>query len=202
MKKIVIAVIAIVTLASCTQAKFGVINTEKLIKEYKGTLVVESEMKVKSEQSQKNLEKEFQSFQAKVTAYQKNAGKMSAKNRTKTEQQLGAEQQMLQQKNQQIQYQTQSEGQEAIKKIAEKVNVFIKDYGKKNNYKIIFGTVDLNGAVMYNEDSVDLTESILTALNSDYDKDNSSDKKEEAPVKTEDVKKEIKTETKKEETKK
>jgi outer membrane protein len=196
MKKIIIALVAIVSLASCTQAKFGVVNTEKLIKEYKETVDAEATIKEKSEKTQKDLEHLYQAFQAKVADYQKNVRKMSAKVRAQKEQELGQEQQMLQQKQQQAQYQVQNDGQEAIKKIAEKVNTYIKDYGKKNGYQIIFGTVDLNGAVMFNEDKIDLTNVILKALNDQYT--NGSSTKEETPVKEE-----VKTEeTKKEENKK
>ena len=188
MKKIVIALVAILTLASCTQPKVGVVNTEKLIKEYKETVNAEAEIKENSEKTQKDLEHLYQAFQAKVTDYQKNAAKMSSKVRVQKEQELGAEQQMIQQKQQQAQYQVQNDGQAAIKKIAEKVNTYIKDYGKKNGYQIIFGTVNLNGAVMYNEDKVDLTDVVLKALNDKYTSGDSTT--EEAPAKTEETKKE------------
>jgi len=165
MKKIVIALVAILTLASCTQPKVGVVNTEKLIKEYKETVNAEAEIKEKSEKTQKNLEHLYQAFQAKVTDYQKNAAKMSSKVRAQKEQELGAEQQMIQQKQQQAQYQVQNDGQAAIKKIAEKVNTYIKDY------------------------KVDLTDVVLKALNDKYTS-GSSTTEEETPAKTEETKKE------------
>ncbi len=192
MKKIIIALVAIVSLASCTQAKFGVVNTEKLIKEYKETVDAEAKIKENSEKTQKELEAAIQAFQNKVVEYQKAAAKMSAKTRAQKEQQLGAEQQQLQQRQQQAQYQIQNDGQATIKKIAEKVNTFIKDYGKKNGYQIIFGTVDLNGAVMYNEDKIDLTDTVLKALNDEYSSGDTT--KEEAPAKAEDKKEETKKE--------
>jgi len=195
MKKVVIALLAIVTLASCTQAKFGVVNTEKLITEYKETKDIEATVKVDEEKAKKEVDNLIQSFQAKVVAYQKAARKMSAKKRAAKEQELGAEQQMIQQKQQQVQYDVQNNGQKAIKGISEKVNDFVKDYGKKNGYQIIFGTVNINGAVMYNEDKIDLTDILLKELNDSYKKGNSSDKKEETL-------KEAKEETKTEDTKK
>jgi len=199
MKKVIIALVAMVSLASCNQAKVGVVNTEKLIKDYQETVDKEASIKEKQDKMQKDLEASYKAFQVKVDNYRKNAGKMSAKKRQETEQQLGAEQQKLQQQQQQAQYTVQNDGQAAIKKIAEKVNTYIKDYGKKNGYQIIFGTVDLNGAVMYNEDKIDLTETVLTALNNQYKNGNTSDKKEE--TKKEETKKED-TPVKKEDSKK
>lgn len=202
MKKILFVLMATLTLASCTQ-KIGYVNTEKLIKEYKGTVIVEAEIKEKSEKEEANVKMLITAFQNKVAEYQKGAGKMSAKARQQAEQQLGAEQQMIQQKQQQIQYQVQGEGQAAIKKIAEEVDVFIKDYGKKNGYQMIFGTVNLNGAVMYGDAKTDLTDIVLTSMNDSYGKKDTSDKKEEKKEEVKEEKKETTTdkavETKKEE---
>lgn len=186
MNKVIIALLAVVTLASCTQPKFGVVNTEKIITEYQETVDAEAKIKVTEENSKKEIDALVQAFQVKVGEYQKNASKMSSKKRAQTEQALGAEQQMIQQKQQQVQYQIQNEGQKVIKEIATNVNDFVKDYGKKNGYQIIFGTVNLNGAVMYSEDKVDLTETILTALNNSYKKGDASTKEE---TKSEEVKK-------------
>jgi len=190
MNKIVIVLLAIVTLTSCTP-KVGVVNTEKLITDYKETVKVEKEIKEKQEKAKQEIEVLIQEFQAKIVTYQKEAKKMSQKSRAQKEQALAVEQQNIQQKQQQLPYQIQQEGADAIQKISKKVNEFVKDYGKKNGYQIIFGTVNVNGAVMYNEDKVDLTDILLKSLNDAYSKDNSSEetkeeKKEE--TKTEDVK--------------
>ena len=200
MKNLVIAVIAIVTLASCTQAKVGFVNSETVMKEYSEVSVVEAQLKEQSEKRAKDFEKLGQAFQAKYMKLQSEASKMSSKKRDQVGQELQAENQRLQQMQQQLQYQTQTDGQVAIKKIAEKVNTFIKDYGKKNGYQFILGTVDLNGAVMYGDEKIDLTKLVIKGLNDAYE--NKDAKKEEVktetPAKTEDVK----TETKKEDAKK
>lgn len=190
MKKTVIALLAIVTLASCAP-KVGVVNTEKLITDYQETVEAEADIKAKQEKAKQEIEASIQAFQAKVATYQKEVQKLSKKARAQKEQELTLEQQQIQQKQQQLPYQIQQEGAEVIQKISKKVNEFVKDYGKKNGYQIIFGTVNTNGAVMYNEDKVDLTDMFLTSLNDAYKKgDTSEEKKEE--VKTEEVKKEDK----------
>ena len=196
MKKLLFIVLATLTLASCTQEKTGFVDTEKLVKEYKETIAVESEITAKSDKFNKELEPYLKAFQAKVTEYQAKAAKMSARKRAQKEQELGAEDQMIRQQQQQIQYQVQQEAQTAMKPVYEKVNKFVKDYGKKNGYKYIFGTVNLNGSVMYGDDKSDLTSTILTALNDAHGKD-------ETPVesKTEAVKEEVKEAVKVEETK-
>lgn len=177
MKKALIALLAIVTLASCTQPKIGVVNTEKLITEYQGTKDVDAELKAKQEKATQDIESLIKAFQVKVAAYQKAAAKMSKKVRAEKEQALGAEQQMIQKRQQELPYKLQNDNAEAIKKIAKTVNDFVKDYGKKNGYQTIFGTVNLNGAVMYNEAKVDLTDMLLKSLNDSYKKDSKGDTK-------------------------
>ena len=193
MKKIIIALVTVLSLASCTQQKIGFVNSETIMEEYKKVKDVEADLKAKSDKSKADLDNLVKAFQAKVVAYQKTVRTMSAKARAQKEQALTQEQQMLQQKQQQLQYQAQNDGQAAIKKIAEDVNDFIKDYGKKNGYQLILGTVNLNGAVMYGDDKIDLTKVIVDGLNSAYNKgDTDSDKKEEKPAKTEAKKDETK----------
>lgn len=196
MKKVVLVVLAAVTFASCTQSKVGVVNTEKLITDYKETVKAEADIKAKQEKAGAEIELAIKSFQTKVAEYQKAAGKMSKQNRAKAEQQLSAEQQAIQQQQQQLPYQIQNEGAEIIKTISEKVNTYVKDYGKKNGYQIIFGTVNLNGAVMYNEEKVDLTDMLLKELNAAYEKGDA--KEETKEVKEEDTKEEKKEEVKEE----
>ena len=205
MKKTVIAIIAIVTLASCTQSKTGFVNSETIMKEYSEVSAVEAELKEQSEKRAKDFEKLGQDFQAKYMKFQAEAAKMSAKKRDQKMQELQKENQSLQQMQQQLQYQTQADGQEAIKKIAEKVNTFIKDYGKKNGYQLILGTVDLNGAVMYGDEKIDLTKIIIKGLNDAYEnKDTKTEetKSEETKTATPTKVEEVKTATKKEDAKK
>ena len=47
---------------------------------------------------------------------------------------------------------------------------FVKEYAKTNGYSYIFGTSDASRSVMYGEESNDVTEEVLTALNSSYKK--------------------------------
>lgn len=51
--------------------------------------------------------------------------------------------------------------------ILNQINSFVSDYGKKNEYKIIFGTTS-SGNLMYAEDNMDITEEILNVMNQNY----------------------------------
>ncbi|KAA9324907.1 OmpH family outer membrane protein [Adhaeribacter soli] len=58
-----------------------------------------------------------------------------------------------------------------------KINSYIQEYGKKNNYKMILGTTN-DGSILYGLDQDDLTEKVLADLNASYSGGTNSDKKE------------------------
>ena len=82
----------------------------------------------------------------------------------------------LQQKQQVLQQQMQFEQQQLgqafqteIDSLIVKVKDFVKDYGKTNNYTYILGTSDAAASVLYGSEENDLTQTILDALNANYE---------------------------------
>ena len=51
--------------------------------------------------------------------------------------------------------------------VLQKINSFIQDYGKENNYTIILGATD-QGSILYGKEQEDLTETMLKILNEQY----------------------------------
>ena len=49
------------------------------------------------------------------------------------------------------------------------INDYVKEFGKRKGYKIIFGASG-GGNIMYADESSDLTEEVLKGLNAEYDK--------------------------------
>lgn len=185
MKNIIIVLITVFALTSCTQQKIGYVNTEKLIQDYKGTKAAEEKLKEKSTQIQSDLAKMKTAFQEKVQ-------KMSKREVNKNLQQLQQEDNFIKQREQQAQYTLQGESQKSLEKVSKEVNDFVKKYAKDNGYTFILGTVELNGSVMYGDEKADVTYDVLKLLNKQYiepsenteekttsEKETKSDKKEE-----------------------
>lgn len=184
MKKIIIILIGVLTLTSCTQ-KIGFVNTEKLIQDYKGTKAVEEILKERSTNMQMELTRMETAFQEKVK-------KMSKKQLNKKMNELNQENNFIQQQKQQAQYTLQGESQKSLEEVSKEVNDFVKKYAKDNGYKFILGTVELNGSVMYGDEEVDITYDILKILNNKYIEPSEKEVKE---VKEDDKKVEEKKET-------
>ena len=80
---------------------------------------------------------------------------------------LAAEAQQLQQERQNRMGKFQVESQRTIDSLITKVKDKVKAYGKANGYSYIYGSNDA-GSVLYGKDELDVTEQILTELNTTY----------------------------------
>jgi outer membrane protein len=168
MKKIVIIVFAIM-LASCNQTKIGYVNVENLMKDYKATTALETQLKSKQEKISKQLDSLQAPFKAKVQKYYQRAQKMSASARAKVEKELQQEQQMLQQNQQQAAQLLQNENKTESEKITKRVDSLVANFAKSNGYQLILGTSG-SGTVMYGDSALDVTDKVLDVLNKDFEK--------------------------------
>ena len=57
---------------------------------------------------------------------------------------------------------------EMTKSILNQIDSYILEYGKKNNYKYLFGVTD-NGNILYADEADDITDIILEELNNKYE---------------------------------
>ena len=94
---------------------------------------------------------------------------MSQSSIQKLSQELQQKEQVLQKSVQIEQQSIAQESQTLNDSIINKVIEFVKDYGKSNNFNYILGSNEA-GSVLYGEDTSDLTQEILKALNAAYAK--------------------------------
>lgn len=183
MKNLLGLMALIFLMASCTQVKIGHVDVEDILKEYEGSKKAEAEMKIQSEKMANELDQLALPFQQKVQEYQQNSQSLSASDRQAKEQELMQEQQMIQQRQQMAQQQVQAEGQRMMTEINEEIEEFLESYAKKNSYTYILGTSEQTKSVLYGEESLNITEEVITALNEIYDaNDSASEETTEKPA--------------------
>jgi len=166
MKKLAIVFSLMMLITSCNQVKIAYVDLEEILKEYDGAVKAEEEMKVKSEQISQQLDQMALPLQQKIQEYQQNKDNLSASARQKQEAELMQQQQQFQQQQQMAQQQLQAEGQAMYAKINEDIESFLADYGKSNGYTYILGSSVQTKSVLYGEESLDITETVIEALNS------------------------------------
>ncbi len=170
---IVIFFIALFVFSCQEQAKIGFVDNKKVVNDYDKKKGFEAKFQTKIDKFNKKADSLEKAIQMEAQLFQVKAQTMSQK---KAE----AEYQALLQKKQMLDYQLkseeqalQTEAQTKIDSLVQEVKLFVKDYGKTNGYTYILGANEA-GSVMYGAESNDLTEEILTKLNTPKD-DNSED---------------------------
>jgi outer membrane protein len=167
MKNIVIAFIAIITLSACTQQKIGYVDSSDLVQDYKAVKTLETELGEKNAIFQAKYQQIAGDFEKEVQEFQVNAKKYSRKKGQAKYEALMMKQQQIQQTQQAENTQLQKEGQERMDKIVDDVKDFVKEYAKTNGYTYILGSNEA-GSVLYGDSKLDLTETILVAMNKKF----------------------------------
>ncbi|WP_333598988.1 OmpH family outer membrane protein [Flavobacterium sp.] len=192
MKKTIILFAVAISIMACNknatttkEFKTAYIDTSKLMEESTEAKDIEAKYKDKSKVMGSQLEAEVNRFKSEAASFKQNA----ASNGQAWAQQKGAE---LQQREQQLNYaqqamlqQLQQESGVEMDSLVKTYKKVIKEYGKEKGYDYIYGTGDAQ-SILYAKDNYDITKELIKLVNDKY---KSSDKKE------------VKTETKKEEKK-
>lgn len=167
MKKLVVTIMAIVGLVSCSQEKTAYIDLPELLEEYQGRKDVESKFNDKMEQFNLKRDSISKSLDAEGQVFQAQARSMSQAKQQEEYQKLMQKAQRLQQTLQQEEYKINNASQVEVDTLISKVKKFVKGYGSDHQYTYIFGAND-GGSVMYGEDAKNITDDVLKALNDDY----------------------------------
>lgn len=174
MKHTIGLALLMLVMVSCQKDKIGYIQNGEVINEYQAKKDVEAKFKQKDEAFKKRTDSIGKAFQLEAQKGQLEAQSLAKRNKRKQAEELMVN---LQQKQQVLQQQLQLEQQQLnqafqteIDTLIIKVKDFVKDYGKKNGYTYILGTSDAAASVLYGKDENNLTETILNALNAEYEK--------------------------------
>ena len=168
MKKWILVVLVLGAI-SCKQEKIGYVDNVNLMDKYQEKMDIEAGFKVKLDALAKKRDSISQGFQIEMQAFQAKAQKM---NQTKAQEEYALIQQKGQFIGQQLQQEDQTlqaQGQTEMDTLVKKVKKEIKDYGKANGYTYILGGGD-GGSVLYGTEANDVTDAILKILNDKYKK--------------------------------
>lgn len=168
MKRILMGLIALIFLGACNQNKIAFVEIEKVLQEYEGSVQAEMEMKSQSDALARELDALALPLQQKFQEYQAKEATLSSSEKQKIENELMQEQQALQQRQQIAQQQIQMQGQEKIAKINEEIDEFLVTYAEANGYQFILGSSEQTKSVMYGQESLNITDELIEALNGQY----------------------------------
>lgn len=143
------------------------VDINKLMDGYKRTAIEKSKFEEKAKLMQSNVDSLVADWQNELKTYEKERSTMTKKELELKQELLGNKQQQINNYQKAIQGKIQEEDQKASQTVINDINDYVKEYGKKHNYRIIFGASG-SGNVMYANEAADLTEVILEGLNIEF----------------------------------
>ncbi|WP_108803175.1 OmpH family outer membrane protein [Aquimarina sp. Aq107] len=144
------------------------VDVNKLLDGYKRTKIVKAEFDEKAKTMKSNVDSLLADWQNELKTYEKERSGLSKKELELKQQLLGNKQQQINNYQQAVQKQLQEEDKKVTQTVINDINDFVKEYGKKNGYKVIFGATG-SGTIMYGEESADLTDKVLEELNAEFE---------------------------------
>jgi len=157
-----------------TQAKVEKIvyvNADTLLEKYEYFKDVRVKLEDKAKKAQADLQSRSTAFQREVADYQQKAPTMSAADRQSTEERLARKQDELARHNQNASASFAQEEASENEKLYSRITEYLKKHAKQNGYKLVLTYSASNPAVLYADESLEITNEVLTALNAEYAKE-------------------------------
>ncbi|MGS2765195.1 OmpH family outer membrane protein [Sinomicrobium sp. M5D2P9] len=145
------------------------VDVNKLLDGYKRSKVEREKFNQKATALKANVDSLVTDWQKELKKYEKERASMSKKELELQQELLSGKQQQVNNYQQAIQRQIQEEDQKMTQTVINDINDYVKEFGKKKGYRIIFGASG-GGNIMYADDAADLTEEVLDGLNGEYGK--------------------------------
>ena len=152
-----------------TNTQLVYVDINKLIEGYHKTKQAKIAFEKKADIMKANVDSLLTSWEKELKDFEKERSTLTANELQLKQQLLSNKQQQVNNYQQSVQEQMQSEDKKVTEMVLTEINAYVKEYGKKSGYNIIFGA---NGAgnIMYADETTDLTEDVLQGLNKDYEK--------------------------------
>jgi len=156
--------------AASASEKIVFVNQDSLLTKYEYYKDLKVKFEGKTKNAQSDIQSKGQAFQREVAEYQKNAGTLSADQRKATEERLGRKQQELQTYQQNAGGALQNEQATETEKLYDKVADYLKTYAKGKGYKMVLTYSKGNSAILFADESLDVTNEVIKGLNAEYSK--------------------------------
>lgn len=151
--------------------KIVYVNSDTLLTKYEYFKELKSKMESKGKAAESDMAAKSQAFQREVQQYQQQQNTLPADQRAATEQRLARKQQELQAYQQNAGAALQNEQAKEQEVLYNKVAEYLKTYAKTKGYKMVLTYSKGNSAILFADESLDITKEVITGLNEAYAKD-------------------------------
>ncbi|SEG54563.1 OmpH family outer membrane protein [Sphingobacterium lactis] len=156
--------------------KIVYVNSDTLSEKYQYFKDVRTRLEAKVKKAQNDLQAKGQAYQRELADYQQKAATMSASERQATEERLVRHQNDLGRMDQNASTSIAQEEQTEFTKVYTAITDYLKKHSEEKGYRLVLTYSKTNPAVLYADPAMDITNSVLDALNKEY-KDKNAAKK-------------------------
>jgi len=150
--------------------KIVYVNSDTLLTKYEYFKDLRAKMETKGKAAESDLAAKTQAFQREVQQYQQQQNTMAADERAATEQRLSRKQQELQVYQQNAGAALQNEQAKEQEILYDKVADYLKEYAKNKGFKMVLTYSKGNSAILFADESLDVTKEVVNGLNQGYTK--------------------------------
>lgn len=154
-----------------TGEKIVYVNSDSLLTKYEYFKELKAKMETKGKAAESDMAAKTQAFQREVQQYQQQQNTMPADQRAATEQRLSRKQQELQAYQQNAGAALQNEQAKEQEVLYNKVAEYLKGYAKTKGYKMVLTYSKGNSAILFADESLDVTNAVIVGLNEAFAKD-------------------------------
>jgi outer membrane protein len=159
------------TAAVSVDEKIVYVNSDSLLTKYEYAKDIKAKMETKSKAAESDLAAKAQAFQREVQQYQGQANTLPADQRAATEQRLQRKDQELKAYQQNAGAALQNENAKEQEALYNKIADYLKTYSKAKGYKMVLTYAKGNSAILFADETLDVTTPVLAGLNEAYLKD-------------------------------
>jgi outer membrane protein len=171
------------TSAAGAMPKIAYVNSDTLLENYDFFKDKRAELEEKAQKLQADYENRAKGLQGEITAFQRNAGTMTMNQARALEEDLMKKQQNLMQYQQNLSNQLMQDEAKVQEELYDKVADYLEEYGTDQNFKVVL-TYTKNSGVLYADDSLDITKTVVEGLNKRYKGLDAAENTAETPADT------------------
>lgn len=143
------------------------VDAAKLVSNYQGMQEAKIGLEGKIAGYNSNLDTLKMELDGKISEYDAKKSRLSLNEKILFEELIASKQLQFSNYQQMIQEKVQNENLQLTQKVLDRINEYVKRYGKEHNLKLILAATQY-GNIIYGEDDVDITQVIIDGLNKEY----------------------------------
>jgi outer membrane protein len=147
--------------------KLVYVDSAKLVNEFKGMHDARAAYQKKAAAWKANIDTLSSEVQLQIMNYEKDANKLTAKERQLSQELIRTKQKQLMEYQQALNTQAKQEDVKMTGEVVQQINTYLKKYGEENGYKIVMAATEY-GNIAYADEGLDITEEVLKGLNDEY----------------------------------